>query len=353
MRVTWVSPNGSGWALAYRLREAGNKVVYYNPSKNKNGSGYLPTVTEAEWLDYAKKSDLVVCDDVPDSRRTRRSWSPSDLTMDLHGLRRSGIPVLGPTPTTELVQNDARYRRKILARHGLHEGDDAKGDLHVTVSRDPEGQTFLIFRHRQLLGDQNGPDLGNLGDVVIPVAATEPLITHTLGKLDGFLDPVRHRNYLSLDLAVSEPELKVRSVHTGFLYPAIFVQFADLLLASHNRSVSPGIAVTVLDFEADKGDRRTTEDVLQYGGVFGAEVHREPEERGPVLHGLFGFAVVGIGHDWQLVESDMNRKLAKLISGNPGLGFRPGIGNHVLSHIASLQSWGYLTRNDPSQKKVT
>ena len=78
MKIVWVSPNGDGWSLAYRLRELGNKVVMYNP-KNKNGQGYLPQVTSAAWLDYARKADLVVCDGVPDSRRTRRSWSSSDL----------------------------------------------------------------------------------------------------------------------------------------------------------------------------------------------------------------------------------------------------------------------------------
>jgi hypothetical protein len=343
MKITWISPEGKGWALAYKLRTAGNKVVYYNPSKNKNGSGYLPEATEATYLGYAQKSDLVVVDSVPESRRTRRSWSPSDLTMDVQGVRRSGVPVLGPTPTSELVCNDPRYFRKILHRHGLQsESVDQVENIKVTVSRDPEGQCFLVFRHRTLLGDNNGPELGNLGDVVLPVAVSEPLVARSVDKLNGFLDPARHRGYLNLSLSVTEPEVQVTGVDTGFLYPAIFIQFADLLLASHNRSIHPGIAVTVLNLKADQGDITAVEDILQYGGVFGGQIHRESEEGRAVLHGLFSGAVVGIGHDGQTVESDVDRKLTKLCSLDSGLGFRPGVGKNVGSHIKVLQSWGYL-----------
>ena len=343
MKITWLSPHGDGWAIAYRLREAGNKVVYCNLSENKNGLGYLPQVPKAAWLDFAKKSDLVVCDSVPDSRKTRRSYSPSDTSMDLAQLRRQGIPVLGPTPTSELIHNDARYRTKVLKRHGLEEGTGSGRDVvRVTVSRDPDGRTFLVFRHRNLLGDNNGPDLGNLGDVVIPVPESEPLIANSLGKLHGFLDAIGHRNYLSLDLAVAEGKLQVSDALTGFLYPAVFVQFANLLLAGQDRPVVAGAAVSVLNLEADQGHPSTVEDILQYSGVFGAEIHRKPEEGGCELHGPFVGAVVGIGSDWQVLEGDMNRKLQGLCQNNRGLGFRPSVGSNVASHVKNLHSWGYL-----------
>lgn len=342
MKITWVSPYGDGWSIAYRLRQAGNKVVYCNPSGNKNGLGYLPQVTEAAWLDFAKKSDLVVCDGVPTSRRTRRSFSPSDLTMDLAQVRRLGVPVLGPTPTSELIHNDARYRLKILKRHALDQGEGSGRHIRVTVSRDPDGRCFLVFRHRHLLGDNNGPDLGNLGDVVLPVSETQPLIANSLGKLHGFLDAIGARNYLSLDLAVAETKVQVSDVLTGFLYPAVFVQFANLLLAGQDRPVEPGAAITLLNLEADKGDSSTTEDVFQYSGVFGCEVHRKPDEGGTVFHGSFAGALVGVGNDWKVLKDDMDRKLHGLCSLNNGLGFRPNIGSSVSGHLKDLHSWGYL-----------
>lgn len=342
MKITWLSPHGDGWSIAYRLRQAGNKVVYCNLSENKNGLGYLPQVTEAGWLDFAKKSDLVVCDGVPNSRRTRRSYSPSDVAMDLQQLRRQGIPVLGPTPTSELIHNDARYRSKILKRHALDEGQGSGRDVRVTVSRDPDGRCFLVFRHRHLLGDNNGPDLGNLGDIVLPVAETQPLIANSLGKLYGFLDAIGVRNYLSLNLAVREGKLEVSDALTGFLYPAIFVQFTNLLLAGHDSPVEPGAAITLLNLESDHGDISTTEDIFQYGGVFGCEVHRKPDEGGTVFHGRFAGALVGVSGDWKLLKDDMNRKLQGLASTCRGLGFRPDIGSSVTGHLKDLHSWGYL-----------
>jgi hypothetical protein len=342
MKITWLSPHGDGWAIAYRLREVGNKVVYCNLGGNKNGQGYLPQVTPAAWLDFAKKSDLVVCDGVPDSRRTRRSFSPSDVTMDLAQVRRAGVPVLGPTPTGELIHNDLRYRLKILKRHGLSELSDPGEHLRVTVSRDPDGRFYLVFRHRNLLGDNNGPDLGNLGDIVLPIAETQPLIANTLGKLNGFLDAIGSRNYLSLDLAIKEGKIQVCDALTSFLYPAVFVQFTNLLLAGDNRPVEAGAAVSILNLESNQGDVASAEDVFQYGGVFGCEIHRKPDEGGTVLHGPFVGAVAALGSDWKVVEGDVNRKLIAICRANRNLGFRPGVGSLVGGHIKNLHSWGYL-----------
>lgn len=340
MKIVWVSPNGDGWSLAYRLRELGNKVVLYNP-KNKNGQGYLPQVTSAAWLDYARKADLVICDGVPDSRRTRRSWSSSDLSVDLQQLRHSGVPVLGPTPTTELLHNDPRYRKKILSRHGLDYSPDlGEGAVPVTVSRDPSGLCWLIFRHRHLLGDHNGPELGNLGDVVLPLVKDEPLINNTLGRFSSFLDTIGYRGYLNLDLAITKSKLQVRDVTTSFLYPAVFVQFPSLLLGS-NQPVVPGLAITVLDLERNEGDRMCQE-LLDNPGVFGAELHRKPDEGGTYLHGGFAGAVVGIDKDWTSVEANVYRKLNQITDANPGLGFRTGVGSGVNNHIGNLRSWGYL-----------
>lgn len=340
MKIVWVSPNGDGWSLAYRLRELGNKVVLYNP-KNKNGQGYLPQVTSAAWLDYARKADLVVCDGVPDSRRTRRSWSSSDLSVDLQQLRHSGVAVLGPTPTTELLHNDPRYRQKILRRHDLDYAPDlVDGAVAITVSRDPNGICWAVFRHRRLLGDNNGPELGNLGDVVLPLVKGEPLVKNTLGKFDDFLQTIGYRGYLNLDLSVTKNKLQVRNVTTSFLYPAVFVQFPNLLVGG-SQAVVPGLAVSILDLERHEGDRPVQE-LLDNPGVFGAELHRKPEEGGTYLHGGFAGAVVGIDKEWSTVEADVYRKLNQIVSANPGLGFRTDIGSSVNSHMGNLRSWGYL-----------
>lgn len=341
MKIVWISPQGDGWSLAYRLRELGNRVVLYNP-KNKNGQGYLPEVTSAAWMDYGMKADLVVCDGVPDSRRTRRSWSASDLSVDLQQLRHSGIPVLGPTPATELLHNDLRYRKKILLRHNLDYVQDGVEDaIPLTVSRDPNGGCWLVFRHRHLLGDGNGPELGNLGDVVFPLVKSKPLAQDTVGKLDNFVETLSYRGYLNLDCLVSDNKLQVRDVTTDFLYPACFVQFPNLLVSELKQTVVPGIAVTLVQIDSDKRDS-LLEDLLEYPGVFGAELHRKPEERGAFLNGRFAGAVVGSGNDWPVIQTEIDRKLNKIVAANPGLGFRTGVGSRVSSHLASLQSWGYL-----------
>lgn len=338
MKIVWVSPNGDGWSLAYRLRELGNKVVLYNPT-NKNGLGYLPQVTQAAWMDYAKKADLVVCDGVPDSRRTRRSWSSSDLSVDLQQLRHGGVAVLGPTPTTELIHNDPRYRKKILGRYGFDQGAIA-GGVNVTMSLDPNAQAWIVFRHRHLLGESNGPELGNLGDVVLPLSESQPIVQNTVGKFRGFLEGIGYRGYFNLHLSVSQDKLQVRDVTTDFLYPAIFVQFPNLLMTGE-QPVVPGLAVSILDLERDERDR-VVEELLQHPGVFGAELHRKPEEGGTFLHGLFAGAVTGIEKDWVRVEADVYRKLRKLVGANPGLGYRERVGSGVDGHMANLREWGYV-----------
>lgn len=339
MKVLWISPHGDGWALAAAVREAGNRVVMYNP-ENKNGLGYLPTVTEAGWMDLAKKADLVVCDGVPDSRRTRRSWAPSDLVNDLQLLRHQGVQVVGPCPTTELMQNDPRYQRKILKRQGLTHAEQAlPGGVEVTVSRDPDGRCSIVFRHRHLLGAGNGPDVGNLADIVLPMSGDQPLVKNSTGRVEQFLEGLGFRGYFSLSLSVTENQLHVRDVLTGFLYPGVFVQFASLLL-DPKQPVVPGAAVSIIDLERHASDVRGLEGLLNYPGVFGAELHRKPEDRTDWLHGQFVGAVVGVGNAWDTVEQDINRKLNKIVADHPGLGFRTGI--NVAGHLKNLHDWGWL-----------
>ena len=354
MRILWISPFGRGWSLAHKLRESGNKVVLYDMAKTQNGLGYLPTITEAEWLSYAKRSDLIVVDDTPESRRTRRSYAPSALVLNLRTLHHEGKRVIGPVPTTELFHNDLRYQRKLMKRHGLTTaGGTNNPGLTLTVSRDPDGNTFLIVRHRTLLGEGNGPDIGNLGDIVVPLARSEPLIANTIGKLEEFLQTVGHTGYINLTVSVMETHLDVAQVETGFLYPAAFVQFTNLLLQRSigNGGVMPGAAVTVLDLETDRQHRRRIHHAFDYGGVFGGELHREPEEGSAVAHGRFVCAVAGTGHDWRVLEHDVNRKLAKLVGDNPGLGYRVGVGSNIGHTINLLQSWGWLNRRDATQQK--
>ena len=158
MKIVWVSPFGDGWAIAYRLREAGHKVVYVPLNGTRNGEGFLPRLDPAEhWQDYAKKADVTFVDATPASRRTRRSYEPSDLSLELARLRHFGVPLIGPTPTSELIQNDPRYFRKTMRRLGLlsdaggvSSGTRAPHDLghlqRLFLSAGPFGQTALVVR---------------------------------------------------------------------------------------------------------------------------------------------------------------------------------------------------------------
>ncbi len=352
MRITWVSPWGAGWSIAHKLRAAGNKVVYYNPSRNKNGAGLLPETDADGWYDYARKSDLVVMDGVAPSSRRKRSWDASNLVKDLEQLRRAGVPVIGTAPgTIELLSTDPRYQRKMLTRLGVSSQlnrpeptvQQATEPIALTVSLDPDRRAYLVFRHRHLLGDSIGPEPGNLGDVVVPIADDEPLVMATARKFDGLLDHLSFRGYLNLDIIANPEELTCTGVDTGFLYPAVFCQIGDLLARATGRTeeLYIGLALTILNFKGNEFSIPPEPNLLEESGFFCADLHRDLHERELlVVHGAFIGASVGVANLWPAVESKVYQQATRLVG--PNLGFRLGVGRNVLNHLNLLKNWGYL-----------
>ncbi len=321
MKIMWLSPNGDGWAAAKKLRDAGNRVVYFNPSENKNGLGYLPSVPEAAWKDYALKSDLIVVDANFPSRPTRRSFSPSDYVLDLAQVRRKGMSYIGPTPTSELFENDLRYQAKLLSRLGL---SLITGDIQgtrFTVSRDPDGFSYLVFRHRHLIADENGPDIGNLGDLVIPIGVNSALVNKFVKPVEPLLERLRFNGYFNLDLVLTDNgTLEVTGITTRFLYPAIFAQLASLLGGAGQRG-NLGLAVTLL--RLDDNSDTSAEQVMNLPGFFGCEIHRDFDEGRGIVHGSFVGAIVGTGDSLPAVQHKVD---AQLVGQPPGWGFRNNIG---------------------------
>lgn len=323
MRIFWASPFGSGWAIAETLRQAGNRVVYFNPSQNKNGLGFLPEATLSNWRTYAKKADLIVVDDNFTSRQTRRSFAPSDFVQDFAALRAHGMSYFGPTPTSELLEWDQRYLRKIIQRAGLQmssAGDHGvvTPSVTLTVSRDPDGRLWLVDR-------RDGSDL------VLPLTAGDPLC-QKLEPLYRFLDSIKCSTYVNVDLEVGPKHADVRGVHCRFSYPSIFVQLGSLLRRFGNEKpfMLGGAALTIL--QADHESPRTTEDLVKLPGFFGVELHHETGGS-TVAHGVLLGALARVGPLADVVQ-DLEREL-----GRPN-----GDRINELSHLlASLQEWGWLT----------
>jgi len=347
MKILWVSPWGDGWSIAARMRDAGNKVVYFCPDpENKNGQGYLPTVAEANWLSFAERSDLVIVDGNFPSRTTRRSWEASDYVKDLQQLRHKGITVLGPTPTTELIENDPRYLRKVLGRVGLKPSPDniinvAKdllGGVPVTVSCDPEGRCYLVFRHRTLLGDGNGPEVGNLGDVTIPMPNTIKLFRQVVDPLHSFLSRIGYNGYLNIGIEALGSDLSVNSVHCRFIYPAVFAQFGSLLSLVRGKQDWGGIGLAITLLNLEQQQTEIPDNVLHSDGFFGGNVQRELDKT--VATGEFLGAVVGLDETWVGVQTKVNAQLAAI--NLPGWGWRTNVGDTVVKHLQSLQEWGWL-----------
>jgi hypothetical protein len=345
MKIVWVSPHGDGWSIAAKLREAGNRVVYFCPDqKNKNGASYLPRVTNATWLGYAERSDLVIVDGNFNSRATRRSWEPSDFVRDLQQLRHKGVRVIGPTPTSELLENDPRYLRKVLKKCGLQPGNlEVSGAFHFTVSRDPDGRCFLVFRHRHLLGEGNGPELGNLGDLVIPVPADLKIIQRVLCPIDDFLGRTGFSSYLNVEASAGhQDDVYIHNVQARFIYPAIFAQIGHLLAPEHGQSNDVGLAVTLLSLDQN-APAVFDKELLDSPGFFGGYVAGDGNsaDKATIVGDYIG-AVVGHGASWQTVQEEVYSELASLVRNRPGWGFRPGVGSTVLKQLESLHEWGWM-----------
>lgn len=330
MRIFWASPFGAGWSIAEMLRNAGNKVVYFNPSGNKNGLGFLPEADSSSWLYYARKADLIVVDDNFTSRPTRRSYEPSDFIQQLAGLRAHGVQYIGPTPTTELLEWDTRYLRKTLARVGLSVREVPLArpkDIEqqpLVISRDPDGGLWLVIRSRH--------DGLNLGDVVLPISSRDPLCQQ-LEPLHRFLDSVKCSTYVNVDIEVGPQQLNVRGVQCRFLYPAIFVQLGSLLrgldVGHLKDQVFGGVATTLLA-ETKQHPFGSTQGLNDLPGFFGLDLHRESDgavlAHGPILGAHCRIGPIASGID--ALECEV-RQL--------------GMGMERINHVIhSLQVWGWL-----------
>lgn len=333
----WVSPNGDGWSIAAKLRDAGSKVVYYCP--NKNGSGYLPSVTEAEWFEYALKSDLVICDGNSASRETRRSWEPSELVLQLAQLNHRGIAYLGPLPTTELLENDDKYREKILARFSMAVADSTHEGVNVTLSIAPNGGTWLVWRALHGWGEDNGPRAGNLGDIVIPTNPTAEL-TKNVRQLVEFLRGLNYNGYINLGLTINDGRVEIHRIDCRFIYPGIFCQFPDLLPSDAANGEHGNVRLAVSLLRLDEDSPTEAEHLLREPGFFGAEIHRDLETGEGRSHGTFLGAFASAGPSFSIVQDKVYRHLATGL--RLGWGYRENIGLRVGHDLELLQKWGYV-----------
>ena len=324
MKITWLSPWGDGWSMAHRLRQQGHKVVYRDFSGHGNGAGFLPSVSNAEWLNYALRSDLVIVDANFPSRRTRRSWAPSDEVVALGAVRKAGIIYVGPVPTTELIENDPRYQRKTLNRVGLAHGTEG---LPVTLTCDTMGHASLLLRHRYLVSEGNGPEVGNLADIIFPLASGT-VLAQSLGKLAPFMETVKHAGSWGMDLCVSREKVLVSRLHTSFLYPAVLAQFG-----TNATSNVLGLVVTLC--QLTPASPQMLDGVTDLPHFFGAEIHRGDlgiEAHGPILG-----ACVGYDTSWNPLSQKVEHQLRSLLK--PGWGFRERLSCEPL---IQLTEWGYL-----------
>ena len=348
MKIVWVSPFGWGWSVVDKLREAGHKVVYVSPSRN--GDGFLPRLAPEEaWQSYAKKADVTLVDATPASRRTRRSYDPSDLSFELSRLRHFGSPIIGPTPTAELIQNDPRYFRKTLRRFGLH-GVPAVGtdtnqhrpqSLFVTLG--PFGQASATVRSEDF-------------DAVIPLSVRDGLVQKCLGGLQGFLSETHFTSYVNAELVFVADDFYVARLLVEPLYPAGFHMLGDLLgtglLASYPDADQPGdqepprslgLAVVLNRLQEDPGSPRNIP--LDLPGFFGAELHaaegQEPKVAEP--HGLVLGALVGNDLRWgeltRKVQLEAERVAPQIGGRTPVLG---GL-DDVPKLIEDLRHRGFLS----------
>ena len=320
MKIVWVSPFGDGWAIAYRLREAGHKVVYVPLNGTRNGEGFLPRLDPAEhWQDYAKKADVTFVDATPASRRTRRSYEPSDLSLELARLRHFGVPLIGPTPTSELIQNDPRYFRKTMRRLGLlsdaggvssgTRAPHALGHLQrLFLSAGPFGQTALVVRARRE---------STIADAVFPIAADHRGTASLLGGLQGFLAEIGHSSYINAEFVPVGEDLHVIRLILEPLYPACFHLLGDLLgtglLASYPETYqasyqepprSLGLAVVLNRLQEEPDGPRDIP--LNISGFFGAELHAARQGQEPEIaeaHGLTLGALIGNDLRWSELTS--------------------------------------------------
>lgn len=269
MKIVWLSPYGNGWSIAHRIREAGNKVILWTPTQN--GSGYLPTIPWSQAETMVNKADLVVCDNNFPSRPTRRSWEASDQVMMLNAIvKKRGVPYVGPLPTTELIENDPRYMKKVAKRCGLPLSGEVGAEPAILLSLDPSGKLFLVLRERS--------ETLNLCDVCIPCPTVPKLANELFDKLVGFTRSIGYNGYLNIELTVGPEGPNATRLGTGFLYPAIFAQWSLPPASSIGLTAS-----TILNEHSTTRDAAALHHLLKNPVFFGCELHTEGES--PSIHG--------------------------------------------------------------------
>jgi hypothetical protein len=210
MRILWISPKGDGWSLAASLRKEGAKVVYFCPDPhNKRADGVLPRATASNWKELARKADQIYVDGNFQSRRTRRSWAPSTWIEDIKDVVREYNKeevYAGPTPTTELLQHDTRYLKKVLKRVGLTWGDPSKGET-LWLHTDARGTTHLELQEKG-------------ASYLVPSAPMGSLL-YGPGKLLIYLREMGYKGPVSYQI---NPEGGVCAVKASFTYPTAFGQ---------------------------------------------------------------------------------------------------------------------------------
>lgn len=329
MKILWISPNGDGWSIAAKLREAGNKVVY--ASDSLAGQHFLPALKLREAEGYVERADMVVCDGNFESRQTRRSWEPSDSVLQLSAaVKKRGVPYIGPLPTTELLENDRRYQAKILKRVGLTP-TNVTSPVGVSVVLDPEGRQHTLLRLRH--------DGINMADLLLrEVALKNRELQDGIGRLQDFLNGIGYKGHTALGLAIgADGDVKVSQVDTRFIYPSICSQWD--LSTKHGEDAAVSLALTLLNLKTDSV--QAIQPIGDLPGLFLRDVNREGEQW--CLTGdIFG-ALVSTAATWDGVKDQMNLQLKGLLGrGLDLVSAAPALDEIVRNGIAILGHQGLL-----------
>jgi len=340
MKITWLSPLGEGWGVAYKLRLLGHKVVVVDFSGGTNGDGLVPKGDPKEWLGFAEKSDAVVVDANWPSRRTRRSYAPSDEVLDLQQLRHKGIKILGPVPTSELLENDHRYQRKVLGRLGIPVLTSDPDDYVVrcSLTRSPFNSTSLVFRY-PLLGS---PEKVQGGDLRVSLNGTEPVVATFLDPLHRLAQSIGYDGYLNIDLVLGgHGYAVVENVATSPRYPGAFLDFAHVdLLVGMSGSQPPLFSTAISIFDLPNAAKVPDEVTVLSRGFYGLNLSDNADgDRGRRCLGAVAISADPVD-PWVALQEKVKLQLEPWAM--KGYGFSLDVGAGVPEALQSLYQWGYL-----------
>ena len=124
MNIAWISPSGAGREIVQKLLQTEHTVIAYGEDVG------VPSIEKKVLAPVCRNADLVVVDGTFPLKDTKRSFRPADVSLFLDELRRKHrVVALGPTPTIDLLVQDARYFTKWCRRLGIpharkiHEGE--------------------------------------------------------------------------------------------------------------------------------------------------------------------------------------------------------------------------------------